>query len=365
MHWYELQRSTSTRFQSIEHRRNVDGPFFHEFLVLKLTDGSACRVERTGDGSRADAIRRIGCTAKDLIQWLSPADYHIFSSANTSVLIAGIDLGQEFDILDVLAICYTIQNTKSCRVYTLQRYNCYFLCLTILSVLTRRTASWETAISEDVWDTSLNAVLDKIAVLAPEEEKGHVLLRICRLLDPNSTQPSAFILDALRNSLSSQAGALKNLNHALGTTLWESGWESALETGISDSVESAATTALEDEGVCAASLRSAIDDSDDRMRDVVPSYDAVKEIATRATAKEVLRSTDQLLILISQQNRMIKFEYPVSFGERALTSVMCPLVGIAAGALPKWLFDNYRQDDSISSKSISYNLYSPSDQART
>ncbi|KAG8695112.1 hypothetical protein FRC09_009392 [Ceratobasidium sp. 395] len=57
MGWYNQQRRSSTTFQSIEHCRTLEGPFYHEFLLLKLTDGAVCRVERTGEGSRAGAIR--------------------------------------------------------------------------------------------------------------------------------------------------------------------------------------------------------------------------------------------------------------------------------------------------------------------
>ncbi|KAG9085684.1 hypothetical protein FS749_004231 [Ceratobasidium sp. UAMH 11750] len=160
MDWYEQQRQTSTRFQLIEHRKNLDGPFYHEFLLLKLTDGAVCRVERTGEGSRADALRYTGCTSNDLIQWFSEDDYAKFSDTMPSNLVAEIDLQQEFDILDVLAVCYSIQNTEACSVYTLQRYNCYFFCWTILAVLTRRL--WETVITSDAWDLAVNSAMDPV-----------------------------------------------------------------------------------------------------------------------------------------------------------------------------------------------------------
>ncbi|KAG8741528.1 hypothetical protein FRC12_015635 [Ceratobasidium sp. 428] len=165
MGWYSRQLKSSVKFQSIEHRRNLEGPFYHEFLLLNLTDGAVCKVERTGEGSRTSAIRSIGCTARDLIQWLSKDDSQLHSIKAASQRIAEIDLGREFDVMDVLAICYSIQNTGACRIYTLQRYNCYFLCLTVLSTLTRRVASWETNINPAQWNLALKTILDPVASL--------------------------------------------------------------------------------------------------------------------------------------------------------------------------------------------------------
>ncbi|KAG8692487.1 hypothetical protein FRC09_011163 [Ceratobasidium sp. 395] len=71
--WYDLQ--PCTRFKSIDHRRSRDSPFFREFLILKLVDGSYCRIERTGEGSRLDAIRRNGSLAHDIIERITYDDY--------------------------------------------------------------------------------------------------------------------------------------------------------------------------------------------------------------------------------------------------------------------------------------------------
>ncbi|KAG8692318.1 hypothetical protein FRC08_009859, partial [Ceratobasidium sp. 394] len=198
MGWYDQQCKSSTRFRSIEHRRNVDGPFFHEFLLLKLMDGAICRVERMGEGSRTDAIRLTGCTAHDLIQWFIESDYDKFSEKCPSMLIAKVDLCQDFDILDVLAICYSIQNTKACRAYTLQRYNCYFLCLTVIAMLTRRVASWETMVTSDDWNSCISSSLDQLSNLSLDDSKKHSIMRLCALLEPDNPQPARFILDALR-----------------------------------------------------------------------------------------------------------------------------------------------------------------------
>ncbi|KAG8738783.1 hypothetical protein FRC10_006473 [Ceratobasidium sp. 414] len=148
MRWYDDQNPSSRRFRSIEHRRDVNAPFFHEFLLFKLTDGAICRLERTGpgEGSRVDVLQGTGCPANDIVQWFDRDDYARSESMHRSELISEVSFPFEYDILDVLAVCYSVQNIEECRVYTLQRYNAYFLCLTVLAILTRRAANWETEI---------------------------------------------------------------------------------------------------------------------------------------------------------------------------------------------------------------------------
>ncbi|KAG8689621.1 hypothetical protein FRC09_012345 [Ceratobasidium sp. 395] len=198
MRWYKQQTPSSTHFRSIEHRRSTDGPFFHEYLMLMLTDGAVCRVERMGDGSRADALRT--------------EDFAAFKATGTSEVIAEVEFPLEYDILDVLAVCYTIQNIKACRVYTLQRYNCYFLCLSVLAILTRRVANWETVLENSTWDSLLTTSLDNLPKLPPEESNKYLILRICALLNPESTQCTRSVINALREPLSSQTGTVLGLN---------------------------------------------------------------------------------------------------------------------------------------------------------
>ncbi|KAG8697828.1 hypothetical protein FRC08_006304 [Ceratobasidium sp. 394] len=155
MRWYNDQSASSRKFQTIEHRRDIRGPFYHESLSPRPTDGAVCRLERAGEGLQADAIRYTGCAAHDLIQWFGPKDHAKFESEHPSALISEVGFPFEYDIIDALAVCYSVQNTKACRVYTLQRYNCYFLCLTVLAVLTRRAASLETIITGRVWNSAL------------------------------------------------------------------------------------------------------------------------------------------------------------------------------------------------------------------
>ncbi|KAG9084078.1 hypothetical protein FRC06_004246 [Ceratobasidium sp. 370] len=329
MGWYDQQCKSSTRFQSIEHRRNVEGPFFHEFLLLKLTDGAVCRVERTGEGSRTDAIRYIGCTAHDFIQWFNKSDYDQFSAKVPSVLIAEIDLCREFDILDVLAICYSIQNTKACRVYTLQRYNCYFLCLTVLAMLTRRVASWETMVTSDEWDSCVSLLLDKLSNLSPDGSKKYTITHLCALLEPDNPQPGRFIFDALRVYLTSQAGALTSYSQAMNTTLWRTAWDSLLFDSLITSLEPAASAILEDESHCGTLIQRAIHTSREDAALEIRSDNVLTSHFAKALAKQVALESVKTLETYKKLLRMREMEQPVSFSNQ----VCSRLAGSPGGAL--------------------------------
>ncbi|KAG8691027.1 hypothetical protein FRC08_010289 [Ceratobasidium sp. 394] len=225
MRWYENQSSSSRKFRSIEHR-NTNGPFYHEFLLLRLTDDAICRLERLGEGSTADAIRDTGCTARDIIQWFHADDYAEFASEHPSVLISQVDLPSEYDILDVLAICYSIQNTNACRLYTLQRYNCYFLCLTVLAVLTRRAACWETEITPHVWDWNLDCALARLWSSPAQEVKEHQILQICAQLHPDDPHCSESLIEEVYSELCSDNNTASDMKAAVGSILWLGSLES-------------------------------------------------------------------------------------------------------------------------------------------
>ncbi|KAG8734947.1 hypothetical protein FRC10_011160 [Ceratobasidium sp. 414] len=325
MGWYEQQRGTSTRFRSVEHRRNAQGPFFHEFLLLKLTDGAVCRVERIGDGSRADAIRYFGCTAHDLVQWFTQSDYDQFSAKSPSILIAEVDLCREFDILDVLAVCYSIQNTNPCCAYTLQRYNCYFLCLTVLTVLTRRVASWETMLSSDDWDSSVSSSLDTLSNLSLEDSKRHLVLRLCILLEPDNPQAGRFILDRLRVHLTSQAGALTSYNHLMSSTLWQTAGESALRQTLITLAKPAVPAILEDESDCGTQFRRAFHTSRNDSELAIQSDGVLAKHYFKASSRQFELTMDRTIEIAKKLRRMRGIEDPVPFGKRMLRRLLVPL----------------------------------------
>ncbi|QRW11655.1 hypothetical protein RhiLY_10654 [Ceratobasidium sp. AG-Ba] len=253
MQWYETQKVSSTRFQSIEHRRSIQGPFYHEYLLLKLTDGAICRVERMGEGSRTDAITYLGCTSYDLIQWIPEKNYGLATIEST--LIAEINLGREFDILHVLAVCYTIHNIKPCSVYTLQRYNCYFLCLAILAVLTRRVANWETCLTDYTWDLCLKSVIDELSNLPLEEANSYVMLRLCNALDSDNPRATTCIFEVLRQCLTANHDCLAAYQLAISRALWVTSWEHPLAECLESVLVPATEILLENRSHCANYLR--------------------------------------------------------------------------------------------------------------
>lgn len=242
MKWYKIH-TQSTTFTSIQHRKDLQAPFFHEFLLIQLTDGSICRIERMGDGSRADAVRWIGCTSHDIIQWFAPGAYASCDlSRQPSELIVEVDCGRRFDLLDVLAICYSVQQHRRTLSYTLQRFNCYFLCSTILAVLSRRVAEWERLISPANWNGMVDSVLDDMQRINSEDTTQYLAVGICSLLDPDSPNPSAFLMDSLRVRLDGDAHA--NLNQKVASTLWQKDLKGAVESGLSTQMQLATEAAL-------------------------------------------------------------------------------------------------------------------------
>ncbi|KAG8712816.1 hypothetical protein FRC08_014069 [Ceratobasidium sp. 394] len=116
--WYQDQlknskrQQSTTHFVTIEHRRTLEAPFFHEFLLIPLADGSFYRIERTGIGSDIDAISSSGCVACDMIEWFPGDEYQQFITDKPSEEVHKLRFPTEFDILDVLAICYSIQQNN-------------------------------------------------------------------------------------------------------------------------------------------------------------------------------------------------------------------------------------------------------------
>lgn len=231
---------------SIQHWRTKKPPFFHEYLVILLDDGALCRVERMGEGSHRNAIKRIGCTAHDIIQWFSASEYEAdLASKEPADLVWQIHFPRKFDLLDVLAVCFSIQRTSRCRPYTLQRYNCYFLCLTILAILARRVGEWEEIIdTEAAWSATTDDVIGRLGQIPCEGMDEYIGLGICAFLNPRHSNPRGLILDPLRSQLSSIA--FERWRASVSETLWAKDLESAtrksLELCVNDAINAVLTS---------------------------------------------------------------------------------------------------------------------------
>ncbi|KAG9127407.1 hypothetical protein FRC07_014217 [Ceratobasidium sp. 392] len=339
MRWYQQQCVSSTEFRSIEHRRSIEGPFYHEFLLLRLIDGAICRVERVGEGSRSDAIRSIGCAANDLIQWFAEDEYDKFSAIVPSVLIAKVDMGRTFDILDVLAACYSVQKTAACRVYTLQRYNCYFLCLAVLTVLTRRTACWEEAITLDTWDSVVSSALERLLSTREPEPAKHLILRICKILDPKNSQPENLILDTLRIQLDSRSGAPVHVNEALSKMLWWADYDSALHTGFEEEAQMSTKTILRSGGTCGDNLWYAVYQGHRDAESSIELEQALSKVYYKQLFEQVSQHCDQYRAATENVFRMLKMEHSISRTRALLLKMYAPVAVMIAGIRPDWALE--------------------------
>ncbi|KAH7332851.1 hypothetical protein B0J17DRAFT_147928 [Rhizoctonia solani] len=256
--WYQEQSKWSTKFTSIEHMRVLQPPFHHEYLLIHLSDGAICRLERMGAGARADAIRRNGCTAHDIIQRFSKGKYeeHQLSMVPSERVVL-VQFSRVFDLLDVLEICYSLKQVKRSSVYTLQRYNCYFLCMTVLNVLVRCVAGWNGAIDNVSWSRTIESARKYLETMECDDAYSYLGLGICSLVDPDSSNPRKFILDSIGREL--LENGLSSLNSAIDGMLWHKVLGYAAHTGLSANLENAANQALDDTSAGAIGMKQLLD----------------------------------------------------------------------------------------------------------
>lgn len=255
--------AVSTKFRTIERWCDVHPPFLHEYLLIRLADGGICRLERMGRGSDSDAIRRLGCRAHDIIQWFAPGKYPPENrSKDTSKdisknppddwstypqeLIIQIEFPQyiEFDLLDVLEVCYAVHRTKRSASYTLQRFNCYFMCSTVLATLVRRASAWDRMISNKDWLDILDQAMDVFRNTECEDNYAYFAFGLCDWANSDNPSPRGFLLEVLRETLSSVEWVVGRLKKEISQTLWGQDLGTALKTALWPDVYVVATNAL-------------------------------------------------------------------------------------------------------------------------
>ncbi|KAG8792650.1 hypothetical protein FRC12_005372 [Ceratobasidium sp. 428] len=308
--WYQVQlarsrlQRSSTRFSVIWHYRTLNAPFYHEFLVIPLADGSYYRVERMGVGSSIDALTQSGCTACDLIEWFPPGKHKTLIDDQNSILIAEVRFPSDFDILDVLAICYSIQRNQAACRYTLQRYNCYFFCCTILSMLARLKVDSRMMDSSGQWRTLVSTVLNSIFSLSnPAQAKPYFALRVCSALDPVNPLAAQFVLEELSQALLTEFDGFQRLQILFAGSLWLSDFTLLLCAQLRASSRTAARAAYEKHSLSLPpqALMSAYNDELDKTGKNV--YEHVAYICMQedmyVSTKSPNRSRKQLLPFIS------------------------------------------------------------------
>jgi hypothetical protein len=106
--WY--RRQPTTCFRTLQYRKERQKPFCHEFIMVKLVDGPICRFERMGDpDAPTKAVTRTGSVAYDIVQYFVKLELEKVDEE--SDVVAEIEFSCEFDLLDVLSICYAISKT--------------------------------------------------------------------------------------------------------------------------------------------------------------------------------------------------------------------------------------------------------------
>ncbi|KAG8791139.1 hypothetical protein FRC12_010076 [Ceratobasidium sp. 428] len=245
--------------------------------------------------------------------------------------IAEVNLGQEFDILDVLAVCHSIQTTKTCRTYTLQRYNCYFLCLTVLAMLTRRVASWETKIDAAQWDSRVDSMLMDLSNLRPEESRKHTILAICAYLEPENPRRARFIFDILQEHLKSRAEGFTVCQEAMRQVLWQADWEPVLQSTLAESI-TAISNAIQDSGYCSQQIRHAFSTSDEDKASGVLSSAVLAEHGFPIIAEELSKIFDRFENIYKELVRMWRIEHHIPSSKlvfsRLLGTLGAPLLAL-------------------------------------
>ncbi|KAH7333777.1 hypothetical protein B0J17DRAFT_676816 [Rhizoctonia solani] len=297
--WYQQQRQarSSTDFTSIEHWKTKRAPFYHEYLIIRLNgEEDVCRVERLGEGSRRDAIKRLGCTAYDIIQCVSTVEYASSPiSKEPAELVCRVEFPRAFDLQDILAICWSVQQTPRCSAYTPQRYNCYFLCSTILAVL----------------------------LVASGDE--YIGLSICDLIEPNHPDPRSFILDKLRDCLSLEG--LIAWGTSTSATLWMKNLELASTEGLASHVRNTCVQVLEDKIGWASTVKG-IFDFDRRDADSLRAHNISPEFKTaieRGFGLSLCQSILENAASTRKMYRMFQVEYQPAIWWRMMASGLAGL----------------------------------------
>ncbi|KAH7334987.1 hypothetical protein B0J17DRAFT_630933 [Rhizoctonia solani] len=346
MRWYhDLEKSSTTTFRTIQHRRDTKSFFCHEFLLVKLSDGAICRIERTGEGSRVDAIRQFGCVANDYIQYFRPTTYEVSTlGSKSSELVAEIHFPHELDIMDVLAICYAIYEGDRTRKYTLQRFNCYFLCGTILLALSRRFLRWEETVVFDNWRRAIAYAIDCIEEISRNPESTELVFRVCRYLEPNNAEPTDFILNALRDRLGTKLG-YDSVKQALAGNLWRSTWPAYMNQAIVQHINGAIAIAIRRETNCARAFTSAIHDGNKVLKEKYETFAMIHKVFNKKATAAISDGVKALAKASHEQYRLEKIERPTSIFRDAWVSVASNAVGfwfpvqlLCSGDMEEWGF---------------------------
>lgn len=161
--WYT--QMPTTRFTSLEYRKDRVGAFRHEFIVVRLGTHHLCRFDRRArEDRRAHALQDEGTLAEDTAHIIHSSEPEYSNIGQNSEVLLKIDVRSGEEINLILAVCCGIQTHPEAVSYSLLRYNCYFFSWTIVTAVTRYASYWEKAAAPEIWDSVVDASLH---VLSP------------------------------------------------------------------------------------------------------------------------------------------------------------------------------------------------------
>lgn len=136
--WYH--RRVDPLIWGMQLRKERRGPWFHEYIVVALGDRdspSYFRVDRRPCPDEEDLLNSMGagCEAYDTIEEITSFDD---SRHCASDCLIEIEFEFQVSLALLLKVCHAIHRHPASRMYTLQRYNCYFLAQTILLCMVRQ-----------------------------------------------------------------------------------------------------------------------------------------------------------------------------------------------------------------------------------
>ena len=132
--WYEGQKSCgSTIIEKIQHRKELEQPFRHEFIVVFTQCGIIYRLDRRPDpDTPLRAIMKKGCKAYDTVEEVSKES---FDDVSDCIVELRLHHPRNVDLSEVLSVCHAIQIDDVAHLYRLQSFNCYFFAWVITTVV--------------------------------------------------------------------------------------------------------------------------------------------------------------------------------------------------------------------------------------
>ncbi|KAG8728528.1 hypothetical protein FRC11_010870, partial [Ceratobasidium sp. 423] len=143
--WYH--RRSCCLIKTMQLRKENNAPFFHEYVVFELYNGAGCfRIDRRqlpDETVPLDCIYEQGVEAYDTIEEVtSLGDSHYSPSDCLATIDVTPQSGPVLQLEFILKSLWAIHQDPSSRVYTLQRYNCYFVAQTIFLLAAKGGSSF-------------------------------------------------------------------------------------------------------------------------------------------------------------------------------------------------------------------------------